>query len=153
MVTVNPYSVLGLNSNATPEQVRSAYRRLAMQYHPDVNPTRRDYATVRMAEINAAYTMITSGSAARSRYTYNPRPSSGRNLFDMSEKGEHKLQRKARQMADNYEDAKWKAGLHYRWFGFGPEAVKKYKDGLRDAELRNLNPDKWATNWRVAMRQ
>jgi curved DNA-binding protein CbpA len=33
MVAVNPYSVLGLNSNATPEQVRSAYRRLAMQYH------------------------------------------------------------------------------------------------------------------------
>jgi DnaJ-class molecular chaperone len=153
MVAVNPYSVLGLNSNATPEQVRSAYRRLAMQYHPDVNPTRRDYATARMAEINAAYTMITSGSAARNRYTYNPKPSSGRNLFDMSEKGERKIRERVLQYAESYQDAKFRAGMHYRWFGFGPEAVKKYKDGLRDAELNNLDPDKWATNWRRAMRQ
>ena len=32
------YEVLGVDRNATVEDVRKAYRKLARQYHPDVNP-------------------------------------------------------------------------------------------------------------------
>lgn len=50
----NPYSVLGLRPNASPDEVRSAFRRLVKTYHPDMS---RGDATAgaRMAEINAAY--------------------------------------------------------------------------------------------------
>lgn len=47
------YATLGLDPNATPEQIETAYRRLARQYHPDVNPSPE--AAARMREINAAY--------------------------------------------------------------------------------------------------
>ncbi len=34
----DPYNVLGLSRDATQEEIRSAYRKLARQYHPDLNP-------------------------------------------------------------------------------------------------------------------
>ncbi len=34
----DPYKTLGLNRDATPEQIRTAYRKLAKKHHPDLNP-------------------------------------------------------------------------------------------------------------------
>ena len=48
------YRVLGVGRNATAEQIRSAYRRLARKYHPDLNPRRRS-AEGRFKEVQEAY--------------------------------------------------------------------------------------------------
>ena len=57
----DPYSVLGLFSDATDEEVKTAYRNLARKYHPDNykddNPL-KDLAKEKMQEINAAYDEI-----------------------------------------------------------------------------------------------
>ncbi len=50
------YSILGLNRNATDEEIKSQYRKLASQYHPDVNHD--EDATLRMSEINEAYSVL-----------------------------------------------------------------------------------------------
>jgi curved DNA-binding protein CbpA len=34
----NPYQVLGVKSDATADEIRKAYRKLAKQLHPDLNP-------------------------------------------------------------------------------------------------------------------
>jgi len=53
----NPYTVLGLNNQAKPEEIKSAFRKLAKQYHPDHN---RDdpQAQERFSEINQAYEIL-----------------------------------------------------------------------------------------------
>ena len=80
MIT-DPYKVLGVDRNATDEEVTRAYRKLAKKYHPDLNPG-DESAAAKMSEINAAYDMIrnketsgassagTTGGDAAGGYTY-----------------------------------------------------------------------------------
>ncbi len=63
----DPYSVLGITSDATDEEVKNAYRALARKYHPDNygddNPL-KDLANEKMQEVNAAYDEILRMRAA-----------------------------------------------------------------------------------------
>lgn len=47
------YTILGVSKNATPEEIKRAYRKLARKYHPDLNPGDKD-AETRFKEINEA---------------------------------------------------------------------------------------------------
>lgn len=60
------YEVLGLGRNATQEEIKKAYRRLARQYHPDMNPGNKE-AAEKFKEINEAY-QILSDPEKRSMY-------------------------------------------------------------------------------------
>ena len=52
------YEVLGVPKNASPDQVRSAYRRLARQYHPDVAKEDPKAAEAKFKEISEAYEVL-----------------------------------------------------------------------------------------------
>jgi len=51
------YQVLGVKRDASDKEIRQAFRRLARQYHPDVNPGNAE-AEARFKEINAAYEVL-----------------------------------------------------------------------------------------------
>ena len=53
----NPYTVLGVSPNATDDEIKDAYRKLAKKYHPDINPN-KELAEAKMKEINYAYDTI-----------------------------------------------------------------------------------------------
>jgi DnaJ-class molecular chaperone len=53
----DPYDILGVQKNATPAAVKSAFRRLAKKLHPDANTTDKEAAT-KFAELNAAYEIL-----------------------------------------------------------------------------------------------
>ena len=53
----DPYKVLGVSPDASDEEIKRAYRRLAKQYHPDRNPGDA-HAAQMMQKINAAYEQI-----------------------------------------------------------------------------------------------
>ena len=60
------YETLGVDRSATDEEIKRAYKRLARQYHPDLNPGDAD-AETRFKEIGAAYEVL-SDRDRRARY-------------------------------------------------------------------------------------
>lgn len=58
----DPYVVLGVEKNASPEEIKSAYKNLANQYHPDkvlhLGEEFRELAEIRFKEIQKAYSEL-----------------------------------------------------------------------------------------------
>ena len=60
------YEVLGVDKNASPDEIKKAYRKLAMKYHPDQNPGDKS-AEEKFKEVNEAYEIL-SDADKKSRY-------------------------------------------------------------------------------------
>jgi molecular chaperone DnaJ len=63
---MNLYEVLELQKSASKDEIKKAYRKLAMQYHPDRNGGDKE-AEKKFKEINAAYSIL-SDDAKRQQY-------------------------------------------------------------------------------------
>lgn len=56
MATTDYYQLLGVSKTSTPDEIKKAYRKLALQYHPDRNKSRE--AEDKFKEINQAYEVL-----------------------------------------------------------------------------------------------
>ncbi|HKW52458.1 MAG TPA: DnaJ C-terminal domain-containing protein [Stellaceae bacterium] len=66
MAARNPYEVLGVKKDASEDEIRSAYRKLAKRYHPDLNPGNKE-AEARFKEISGANDIL-SDTDKRARF-------------------------------------------------------------------------------------
>lgn len=62
----NLYEVLGVRNDATPKEIKKAFRTLAKKYHPDTNPD-NPYIEALFREANEAYTIL-SDETKRKQY-------------------------------------------------------------------------------------
>lgn len=60
------YEVMGVPKNATEDEIKKAYRKLAKKYHPDLNPGDKE-AEAKFKEVNEAYEVL-SDKDKRARY-------------------------------------------------------------------------------------
>lgn len=66
----DPYKVLGVSPDASDDEIKRAYRKLARKYHPDYNPG-DESAAKKMQQINAAYEQIKNPQANQQQNPYS----------------------------------------------------------------------------------
>ena len=66
MEFIDYYKILGVDKNASPEDIKTAYRKLARKHHPDLNPNDKD-AHKRFQQINEANEVL-SDPEKRKKY-------------------------------------------------------------------------------------
>lgn len=66
------YQILGVSKTATQDEIKSAYRKLAMKWHPDRNPDNQEEAKQKFAEISEAYETL--GNPEKREQYDNPSP-------------------------------------------------------------------------------
>jgi DnaJ-class molecular chaperone len=86
-----PYEILGVRKDASADDIRKAYRKLAKQYHPDLNPGKPE-AEARFKSISAAYDLL-SDPEKRARYDRG----------EIDESGQERPQRSYRTYAEGAE--------------------------------------------------
>jgi DnaJ-class molecular chaperone len=99
MAARDPYEVLGLKRGASDDEIRAAYRKLAKQHHPDLNPGSKS-AEERFKEVSGANDLL-SDPAKRARYD--------RGEIDAS--GQERPERPSyRQHAEGQQGARYRPG-------------------------------------------
>ena len=105
----DPYKVLGLDHNASDEDVKRAYRALAKKYHPDLNPGDQEAAR-RMQEVNEAYDQIKNPEKYR-----NPASSGGGYGYGPFTGGYQQTGRSTASDEDSYQTAAYNYIRFRRW--------------------------------------
>ena len=78
----DPYKILGVGKTASPDEVKKAYRKLAKQHHPDLNPGNSASAS-RFKDISGAYDLL-SDAEKRARFDRGEIDASGQERADAS---------------------------------------------------------------------
>jgi molecular chaperone DnaJ len=78
------YEILGVSRTASVEEIKSAYRKAAMKWHPDRNPENKSEAEVKFRECTEAYSVLSDSQKRQVYDTYGHAGLSGSGGIDFS---------------------------------------------------------------------
>ncbi len=106
MAFIDYYKTLGISKTATEKQIKTAYRKLARKYHPDLNPDSKE-AELKFKEINEANEVL-SDSENRKRYDKYGKDWKHGEEFEKAQQAQQSQRQSSRQQQsysnDEYSD-------------------------------------------------
>ncbi|UHA72251.1 DnaJ domain-containing protein [Paenibacillus sp. 481] len=132
----NYYDILEVSRNASQEEMKKSYRKLAKKYHPDVNPGNND-AEARFKEVQKAYETLSDETA---RQAYNERLDGGRAHTGSSSTGTAQggADKQSNQASSQPFDIRNVEKNFEQFFGFNPKTKKA--SIKKDDASANKNP-------------
>jgi len=97
-MTKNYYKTLGVSNDATPDEIKAAYRKLARRYHPDLNPSDVN-AKKKFQAINEANEIL---SNPQKRKVYDEYVLGGKNVNKAKTSGTGKSKKKSKVWYEDY---------------------------------------------------
>lgn len=133
----DPYQILGVDRNASDEEIKRAYRKLSRKYHPDSNigksESERRAAEERFKEIQRAYKSIMSGEAKSSSDSYGGFGGYGTGDFGYGYSDYGSSQRQQRASSMDQDDAYYQACANFI-------RNRMYEEALRTlSDIKNRN--------------
>ena len=80
------YDLLGIKQNATDDELKKAYKKMALKYHPDKNPNNKQEAEAKFKEVSEAYEILCNKQNNTNNLNFNFSNGNGRtfnNPFDL----------------------------------------------------------------------
>ncbi|WP_353720078.1 J domain-containing protein [Dyadobacter sp. 676] len=111
MAFVDYYQILGIDKNADEKAIKSAYRKLARKYHPDLNPNDKE-AEKKFKEVNEANEVLSDPEKRKKYDKYGK---------DWQHSEEFERARQARSQAGGHEG---------QWFGGGGEGFSDFFESM-----------------------
>ena len=144
---MNYYEILGVNRDATIQEIKKAYKKLAKKWHPDLNRDNIKVAEEKMKEINVAYTTLSDEVA---RIDYNKKldaESKTSAKKDSSQRQTSSTQKPPRQQTSTGNSS---AQVDFQnihksfesFFGFNPHT----KEVTNEDKLNTFSPDRKKKN-------
>ncbi len=146
---MNYYEILGVNRDATIQEIKKAYKKLAKKWHPDLNRDNIKVAEEKMKEINVAYTTLSDEVA---RIDYNKKldaeskTSAKTNSTSQRQTGGTQQSTSRQQTSTGNSSARVDFESMKRnfenFFGFNPQT----KEVTNEDKLNTFSPDKKKKN-------
>lgn len=151
MAFVDYYKILGITKKATEKEIKTAYRKLARKYHPDLNPDNKE-AEKKFKEINEANEVLSDLENRKKYDQYGKDWKHGEEFEKAKQQQQQQFRQRSKQQSFTNEDYTDYSDFFESMFGgssFGQDRNPRFKGQDFNAELHLNLQDVYKTQQQI----